>query len=66
MPRTARAVEAGIAYYVLNRGNGGTRLLHKDADLDALEQPLAKTLHRYPRTSVGDRHVKQGRGGRER
>ena len=29
MPRTARAIEAGLIYHVLNRGNGRLRLFHK-------------------------------------
>ncbi len=48
MPRTARAVEAGTVYHVLNRGNGRMRLFHKPADYDAFEQVLAEGLERYP------------------
>ncbi len=35
MPRTARAVEAGMIYHVLNRGKGRMRIFHKPADYDA-------------------------------
>lgn len=48
MPRTARAVEAGLIYHVLNRGNGRMRLFHKDADFDAFERVLGEALQRYP------------------
>jgi putative transposase len=48
MPRTARSVEAGLIYHVLNRGNGRMRLFHKDADFAAFERVLAEGLTRYP------------------
>lgn len=48
MPRTARAVEAGLVYHVLNRGNGRLRLFRKDADFEAFERVLAEGLERYP------------------
>ena len=48
MPRTARAVEAGLIYHVLNRGNGRMRLFHKDGDFAAFEDVLAAGLLRYP------------------
>lgn len=48
MPRTARAVEAGLIYHVLNRGNGRTRLFHKSSDFAAFEKILAQALERYP------------------
>lgn len=48
MPRTARAVEAGAIYHVLNRGNGRMRLFHKDADYAAFVKILAEALKRYP------------------
>ena len=35
---TARAIEAGMIYHVLNRGNARRGLLHKDADFDAFER----------------------------
>ncbi len=38
MPRTARAIEAGLVYHVLNRGNGRMRLFHKDQDFAAFER----------------------------
>jgi putative transposase len=48
MPRTARSIEAGLIYHVLNRGNGRMRLFHKDGDFAAFEQVLAEGLERYP------------------
>ena len=47
MPRTARAVEAGLVYHVLNRGNGRMRLFHKDEDFSAFERVLGQGLERY-------------------
>ena len=48
MPRTARSVEAGLVYHVLNRGNGRMRLFHKDEDFAAFERIIAEGLNRYP------------------
>ena len=48
MPRTARAIEAGLIYHVLNRGNGRMRLFHKEADFAAFERVLAEALERCP------------------
>src|SRR5438876_11827240 len=47
MPRTARAVEAGTIYHVLNRGNGRMRLFHKPADYAAFERVLAEACKRF-------------------
>jgi REP-associated tyrosine transposase len=48
MPRTARAVEAGLIYHVLNRGNGRMRLFHKEQDYAAFERVLQEGMERYP------------------
>ncbi len=48
MPRTARAIEAGLIYHVLNRGNGRMRLFHKAEDYQAFERVLAEGIERYP------------------
>jgi len=40
MPQTARSIEAGMVYHVLNRGIGRLRLFHKEGDYDAFEQVL--------------------------
>jgi len=36
MPRTARAIEAGMIYHVLNRGNARRKIFLKDADYEAV------------------------------
>ena len=48
MPRTARAIEGGLIYHVMNRGNGRMRLFHKPADYDAFERVLAAALEKFP------------------
>ncbi len=48
MPRTARTIEAGLVYHVLNRGNGRLRLFHNEDDYDAFVQILAEGLEHYP------------------
>jgi putative transposase len=48
MPRTARAIQAGLIYHVLNRGNGRLPLFHDDRDYAGFEQVLAEGLERYP------------------
>ena len=48
MPRTARAIEAGTVYHVLNRGNARMRIFHKAGDYRAFETVLAEGLERYP------------------
>ena len=48
MPRTARAIKAGLVYHVLNRGNGRLRLFRKDDDFEAFERVLGEGLERYP------------------
>jgi putative transposase len=47
MPRTARAIEGGTIYHVLNRGNGRMRIFHKAADYAAFERVLGEGLKRY-------------------
>ena len=47
MPRTARSIEAGLIYHVLNRGNGRMRLFHKAEDYDAFERVIIEGLARY-------------------
>jgi putative transposase len=48
MPRTARAIEAGTIYHVLNRGNGRMRIFHDPADYEGFEQLLTDGLARFP------------------
>ena len=54
MPRTSRAIEAGLVYHVLNRGNGCMRLFHRDEDFAAFERMLGEGLERYPGENKGD------------
>lgn len=48
MPRTARAIEAGLIYHVLNRANGRMRLFEDPEQYADFEQILAEGLQRYP------------------
>ena len=48
MPRPPRRVRPGGYYHVLNRGNGGTPLFHKDADSLAFLRVLAEAQAKYP------------------
>jgi putative transposase len=48
MPRTARAIEGGMIYHVLNRGNGRMRIFRKSGDYEAFERVLAEGMDRYP------------------
>ncbi len=49
MPRTARSIDAGTVYHVLNRGDGWLRLfLHEDGDYEAFERVLTESFSRYP------------------
>ncbi len=48
MPRTARAIEGGGYYHVLNRGNGRKDLFRKDEDFIAFAGILAEAGERYP------------------
>jgi putative transposase len=47
MPRTARSVQAGLIYHVLNRGNGRMRLFYKDSDFAAFQRVLGEGLESY-------------------
>jgi putative transposase len=48
MPRTARLAPGGMIFHVLNRGVGRMRLFLRDADFEAFERILAKTLETQP------------------
>jgi putative transposase len=45
MPRTARAMEAGLVYHVLNRG---MKLFEDPAEFAGFEEILGEGLWRYP------------------
>ena len=48
MPRTGRAAAGGVIYHVLNRGNGRSRLFHKEADYDAFVRLLGEVREAVP------------------
>ena len=48
MPRIPRGQVAGHAYHVLNRGNGGATVFHKDGDYTACLDLLATAKAMYP------------------
>jgi putative transposase len=48
MPRTGRVAPGGMVFHVLNRGVGRMRLFLKDADFEAFERTIAKTLETCP------------------
>lgn len=48
MPRTARIAPGGMVFHVLNRGVGRMRLFLKDADFEAFERTIEKTLQSRP------------------
>ena len=48
MPRTARAVEAGGYYHVLNRGVGKMALFRSRRDHEAFQRRLVKSLEAVP------------------
>ena len=47
MPRIPRGQVAGYAYHVLNRGNGGMTVFHKDGDYSAFLDLLAKAKIKF-------------------
>ena len=53
MPRIARATGGGLCYHVLNRGNGRTRVFHKDEDYQAFVDLIAKANQRIPMRVMG-------------
>ena len=53
MPRIPRGQVAGHAYHVLNRGNGGAAVFHKDGDYTAFVDLLATAKAKYPVKVVG-------------
>jgi putative transposase len=48
MPRIPRGQLAGHAYHVLNRGNGGAVVFHKDDDYAAFLDLLATAKKKFP------------------
>jgi len=48
MPRIPRGKVAGHAYHVLNRGNGGATVFHKDGDYTAFLDLLTSAKAKFP------------------
>ena len=48
MPRTARSAPGGVVFHVLNRDVGRMRLFLKEADFEAFERAIEKTLATRP------------------
>ncbi len=48
MPRIARGLVDGFIYHVLNRGNGGEEVFHKEQDYKAFINLMKKAKERYP------------------
>lgn len=48
MPRIPRGQVAGHAYHILNRGNGGATVFHKNGDYTAFLNLLAMAKTKYP------------------
>ena len=48
MPRIPRGQVAGHAYHVLNRGNRGATVFHKDGDYAAFLDLLATAKSKFP------------------
>jgi hypothetical protein len=48
MPRIPRGQVGGHAYHVLNRGNGGATVFHKDGDYAAFIDLLATAKAKFP------------------
>ena len=53
MPRIPRGQLAGHIYHVLNRGNGGAAVFHKDADYAAFLALLQTAKSKYPVRVLG-------------
>ncbi|MFQ5867696.1 MAG: transposase [bacterium] len=47
MPRIARGLVDGFVYHVLNRGNGGLEVFHKDRDYEAFIDLMREAKARY-------------------
>jgi len=53
MARTARASVGGVCYHVLNRGNAGMRIFHKNADYKAFIEMFRQGQERLPMRILG-------------
>jgi putative transposase len=48
MPRTARAIQAGLCYHLINRGNGRAAVFHDDDDYHAFVRLMRQATARVP------------------
>jgi putative transposase len=48
MPRIARGLFGGFVYHILNRGNGGQKVFHKDKDYEAFVSLIRDAKERFP------------------
>ncbi len=48
MPRIPRGLVGGFVYHILNRGNGGQRVFHKDKDYEAFVSLITEAKERFP------------------
>ena len=53
MPRIPRGQIAGHTYHIINRGNGGATVFHKDNDYQAFLDLLAVAKSKYPMKVLG-------------
>jgi putative transposase len=53
MPRIARSAAGGLAYHVINRGNGRRTVFHKDADYEAFLKAMAHACVEVPMPVLG-------------
>jgi putative transposase len=48
MPRIARGIVDGLVYHILNRGNGGQIVFHKEKDYDAFIELMELAKQQFP------------------
>jgi putative transposase len=53
MPRIARSAAGGLAYHVINRGNGRRTVFHKDIDYEAFLKAMAHACVEVPMPVLG-------------
>ena len=54
MPRTARASAGDVIYHVINRGNGRSKVFHKDQDYEAFLALIEQACRRIPMRVLGE------------
>lgn len=53
MPRTSRAIVAGLCYHVINRGNNRAQRFHDRADYDEFIRLMNMACARHPLPVIG-------------